>query len=92
MVTKKVKVHQNDANEATKLQIITAVENGVILFGAHPKPEERVKIPNGTKLEVLDPPIHGAGASNPMYYYITDNASNGNFRRYYIKVEDTAAA
>ena len=91
MVTKKIKVKQNDANEVTKLQIITAVEGGALLFGAHPKPEDRVKIPNGTKLEVLDPPIRGAGASNPDYYFITDSPSNGNFRRYFIKAEDTAA-
>ena len=91
MATKKIKVKQMDANEVTKLQIITAAGGGAIQFSAHPKPEDRVKVPNGTKLEVLDAPIRGAGASNPDYYYITDSPTNGNFRRYFIKVEDTAA-
>ena len=90
MATKKVKVKQNDANEVTKLQIITSAGGGAILFGPHPKPEDRVKIPNGTKLEVLDTPIRGSGASNPEYFFIADTPSNGNFRRYFIKVEDTA--
>lgn len=91
MATKKVKVKQSDANEVTKLQIILDADGAAIQFGAHVKPEDRVKIPNGTKLEVLDAPIRGAGASNPDYYFITDTATNGNFRRYFIKVADTAA-
>jgi len=91
MATKKIKVKQKDPSEVTKLQIITDAGGGAIQFSAHPKPEDRVKIPDGTKLEVLDAPIRGAGASNPDYYYITDSASNGNFRRYFIKVEDTTS-
>ena len=92
METKKVKVKQQDANEVTKLQILTAVESGALLFGPHPKPEDRVKVPDGTKLEVLSAPVTGGGTSHPQYYYITDSASNGNFRRYFVKVDDTVAA
>jgi hypothetical protein len=88
MATRKVKVRQNDPNEVTKLQIILNSAGGAIQFGAHEKPEERVKVPNGTVLEVLDAPIRGAGLSNPDYFFITDNPSNGNFRRYFIKIED----
>lgn len=88
MATKKVKVKQKDPNEITKLQIITDSASGVIQFAAHEKKEDRVRIPDGTALEVLDAPIRGAGISNPQYYYITDAPSNGSFRRYFIKVED----
>ena len=88
MATKKVKVKQGDPGERTKLQIIDAYESGTIQFAAHANPADRVKIPEGTVLEVLDAPIRGAGASNPDYYYITDSPSNGNYRRYFIKAED----
>ena len=88
MATKKVKVRQNDPNEITKLQIVLNSGGGAIQFGAHEKAADRVKVPNGTELEVLDAPIRGAGLSNPDYFYITDVPSNGNFRRYFIKVED----
>ena len=91
MAIKKVKVMQKDPNEVTKLQIITLVEGGKITFGAHPNAADRVKIVDKTVLEVLAAPIRGAGISNPDYYYIADTKANGNFRRYFIKVDDTAA-
>ena len=88
MVTKTVKVKQADADEVTKLQIITSVEAGAITFAAHPKAEDRVKIKDGTRLVVLDTPIRGTGLSNPDYYFIADTPSNGDFRRYFIKAAD----
>jgi hypothetical protein len=90
MATKKVTVRQSDPNETTKLQIITAYEDGMIVFGAHEKTEDRVKVADGTALEVLDDPIRGAGLANPDYYYITDSSANGSYRRYFIKVEDVS--
>ena len=92
MVIKRVKVKQKDADEVTKLQIITSVEAGAITFGAHPKAEDRIKVPNGTRLDVLDALIRGTGLSNPDYYFIADTSSNGNFRRYFIKAEDVVNA
>lgn len=89
MGTKKVTVDQKDAGEVTKAQIITGNVNGVLQFATHSDADDRVKIPDGTKLEVVDATIRGGGASNPEYYYITDNSSNKAFRRYFIKKEDT---
>lgn len=90
MGTKKVTVDQKDADEVTKAQVITGNVNGVLQFAAS---EPRVKIQDGTKLEVMDSSIRGGGASNPEYYYIADVAFNkqerGDFRRYFIKKEDT---
>ena len=86
MPNKTVHVHSHDAK--TNLQIIKEIVGGVPLLEPHEKPADRVRPPDNTALEVVDPPIKGSGLTNPEYYYITDNPSNGIFRRYFIKKED----
>ena len=88
MSNKTVHVHPHD--NKTNLQLITDIVNGVPLFEPHANKAARVSPPNNTPLEVLATTIKGSGLNNPEYYYITDNPTNGNFRRYFIKKEDVS--
>ena len=86
MPTKTVHVHPHDAQ--TNMQIIKDIVGGVPLFEPHEKQADRIKPPAGTPLEVVSSTIKGSGLSNPEYYYVTDNPTNGIYRRYYIKKID----
>ena len=86
MPNKTVRVQPHDAK--TNAQIIKDIVNGAPLFEPHEKQADRIQIPAGTQLEVVSTAIKGSGLSNPEHYYITDNPSNGIFRRYYVKKID----
>jgi hypothetical protein len=90
MATKTVKVKQRSGNQSVNLQVIANTENGVPLFEPHEKPADRVKPPVGTALEVVSHTVTGSGAGSPQYYYITDNPTNGTYRRYFIKLDDVS--
>jgi len=87
MATKTVKVHAGDGQTTTNLQIIVGKENGIPVFEPHKNQADRVKIANGTQLVVLNEEFGNVPASS-LYYYIADVPKNGNFRRYFIKVND----
>lgn len=93
MATKKVTVKPEKAK--ANLQIIVDFDNprGVPVFGPHKNADDRVSPANGTELEVVSKAIKGSGKDNsnlPEYYYITDNKSNGKYRRYFIKKDDAS--
>ncbi len=81
-----VHVHPHDVK--TNCQIIKDIVGGIPLLVPHENPADRISPPNNTALEVVGTPIKGSGLTNPEYYYITDNPSNGIYRRYFIKKED----
>ncbi len=90
MPTKTVHVKQRSGNQSVNLQIVANSEAGVPLFEPHEKPADRVKPPVGTALEVMSHTVTGSGLGSPQYYFITDSPSNGNFRRYFIKLDDVS--
>ena len=89
MATKTVHVLSHDAH--MNLQIITDIANGVPTFEpVNQADRERLRPPNNTALEVVSTAITGSGTSAQEYYYITDNPSNGIYRRYFIKKIDAS--